>query len=90
MPTPPSRCLAYRGPDAPHDFDRLSGWCLYGCGLRDDGRHQSTGGAVIDPGPEYTPDQLDQLAHDLRRTDHEQTHTPQPTLDLDQLDLADA
>lgn len=76
----PSRCLAYRGPDAEHEFHPVSGWCIYGCGLRQDGRHHTTAGSVIDPGPEYTAEALATIQHHLRErttTDHEQ-----PTLDL--------
>lgn len=75
MPTIPA-CQPYRGPDAPHSFDPVSGWCRHGCGLRDDGRHQTYGGQVIDPGPEYTPEQLaaqaDRIAHQTTRRTHEQ------------------
>lgn len=29
-----------------HDFDKTSGWCIHGCGMRDDGRRVGKGGAV--------------------------------------------
>lgn len=59
---PQSRCLARLGPDAKHDFHPVSGWCLNGCGLRQDGRLQTTAGSVIDPGPTYYPEDLARLA----------------------------
>lgn len=78
MPTR-SACLAYRGPDAPHDFDPASGWCVYGCGLRRDGRHLTPAGTVIDPGPRYTPDELATIAATLTK---QESHHEQPTLEL--------
>lgn len=80
MPTrPPSKCLAYRGADARHDFHPESGWCEHGCGRRQDGRHLTTDGSLIDPGPEYTPEALVTIAAALReRTTY---HAP-PTLSL--------
>jgi len=76
----PSKCLAYRGPDAEHEFDPVSGWCLYGCGLRQDGRHLTPAGTVIDPGPEYTPEALATIQTNLR--ERSTTYHEQPTLEL--------
>jgi hypothetical protein len=79
MTTTPSKCLSYRGPDAKHDFDQVSGWCVYGCGLRQDGRHTTTAGWLIDPGPEYDDQTLATIATMIRKRTacHEQ-----PTLEL--------
>lgn len=42
-----------------HVFDALSGWCSYGCGVRDDGRVVNPiSGNVVDSGPRYTPNEL--------------------------------
>ena len=87
MTKTPSKCLAYLGPDAPHRFDAASGWCLNGCGLRQDGRHTTTAGSLIDPGPEYTPEALATIATKLReRKTYEQHDRTQPTLDLPVVD----
>jgi hypothetical protein len=76
----PTKCLAYRGPDAKHEYHPTSGWCIHGCGNRDDGRLVwMTGGTVVNPGPEYTPEQLANLAHHIAEETH---HAAQPTLDL--------
>lgn len=52
--------------DAPfirrHEYDPGSGWCYWGCGCRSDGRViRMKDGKVIQPGPTYTPAQLDDL-----------------------------
>lgn len=62
-------CLAWRGIGAPHEFDTDSGWCIHGCGLRDDGRQTFTTGQIIHPGPEYTPADLAWIADNLTRKD---------------------
>lgn len=73
MTTTPA-CKPHRGPDAPHSFDPVSGWCRHGCGLRDDGRHQTYGGQVIDPGPEWTPEALATLADQIKTKTTRSTH----------------
>jgi len=70
--TKPTKCRTYRGPDARHEFDPLSGWCIYGCGTRDDNRITYRSGDIANPGPEYTPDDIARLADELRR--QEQHH----------------
>lgn len=46
-----------------HTYDVLSGWCIYGCGNRDDGRIVTREGNVIEKGPQYTNAELgDMLA----------------------------
>lgn len=77
---PATKCLAYLGPDGQHRFDGESGWCLNGCGLRQDGRLLTAAGSVIDPGPEYTPEALATIATTLRERTHHAAE--QPTLDL--------
>lgn len=44
-----------------HIFHADSGWCIRGCGNRDDGRIVTWLGGVIDPGPTYTADELAEL-----------------------------
>ncbi|MFJ3394014.1 hypothetical protein [Leifsonia aquatica] len=83
MSNPPSRCLAFRGPNAQHDFDPDSGWCLHGCGLREDGRHIARAGQLINPGPEYSPEAIAWLAEDLRRKTARHDHYAQQAFDLD-------
>lgn len=41
-----------------HAFDEVSGWCNYGCGVRDDGRMVKADRGVVANGPEYTPEEL--------------------------------
>ncbi|WP_345751390.1 hypothetical protein [Microbacterium rhizophilus] len=46
-----------------HVWDDASGWCLT-CQTyphRDDGRRSAPGGTDLEPGPNYTPDQLAQI-----------------------------
>lgn len=74
MTKPPSACRPHLGPGAPHQFDPVSGWCLNGCGLREDGRHQTFGGKVIDPGPEWTPEALADLADQIKTVTTRRTH----------------
>lgn len=47
-----TECRPYRN-GAPHDFDSNSGWCVHGCGNRDDGRIITRQAEVIHPGPTY-------------------------------------
>ncbi len=44
-------------PGRSHRFSPSSGHCAHGCGVRDDGRVVSRGGAVIYPGPNEQPQQ---------------------------------
>lgn len=44
-----------------HRFDFVSGYCVHGCGNREDGRIVSREGNVIAPGPNYTPEELDAI-----------------------------
>lgn len=78
-----SACLAYRGAGAPHDFDSISGWCVWGCGLRQDGRHTTTAGALIDPGPEYAQAELVTIARRIETIAQETERHEQPTLELE-------
>lgn len=71
-----TRCVLWRDPRAPHSFDPVSGWCRHGCGTRDDGRHQTPGGQVIDPGPTYYPHDLAKLATKLQEISHDQDNPP--------------
>lgn len=41
-----------------HKFDEVSGWCVYGCGNRDDGRAVSRSGVILDSGVRR-PNELD-------------------------------
>lgn len=43
-----------------HVFDPISGWCAH-CGLRDDGRLVAKGGAVYQPGRNYTDAELERI-----------------------------
>jgi hypothetical protein len=45
-----------------HSFDPLSGWCLFGCGNREDGRIVTRDGRVIEAGPTYTGQELGYLS----------------------------
>lgn len=51
-------CRPYRA-GRPHMFSPVSGWCVHGCGVRDDGRVVNVlTGSVIAPGPhgvDYAP-----------------------------------
>ena len=44
-----------------HRYDVLSGWCVFGCGNRDDGRIVTGAGAVIERGPVYTSTELAEI-----------------------------
>ncbi|MDQ1128281.1 hypothetical protein QE381_000409 [Microbacterium sp. SORGH_AS 888] len=44
-------------PGRAHRFDSPSGYCRWGCGVRDDGRVVSRAGDVIYPGPLERPQQ---------------------------------
>ncbi|MDJ1115396.1 hypothetical protein [Microbacterium dauci] len=51
-----------------HEFDPASGWCVWGCGCRNDGRTVSAkDGRIFDQGREYTAEDLEHfreyLAH---------------------------
>lgn len=56
-----------------HTFDRLSGWCVFGCGNRDDGRIVTGMGAVIEYGPKYTSQELAQIKANVERVIAERT-----------------
>jgi hypothetical protein len=72
MRTITERCRLYRPLDAPHDFDAESGWCIHGCGHRDDGRVINSAGRTIrNPAPGFT----------------RHAHTPDPQPDTPLLDL---
>lgn len=45
-------------PGRSHRFDRLSGWCGWGCGNRDDGRIVTRHGVVLRRGPTYSMEAL--------------------------------
>jgi len=51
-------------PGKTHRFATASGWCLWGCGVRDDGRIVTRGGAVVRPGPHEQPHQFQPAALD--------------------------
>lgn len=44
-----------------HVYHPISGWCIYGCGNRDDGRITTREGNQIEPGPKYSDDELAQM-----------------------------
>lgn len=44
-----------------HTFDQLSGWCIYGCGNRDDGKVIARDGRTLDAGPTYTNAEIAQM-----------------------------
>lgn len=44
-----------------HQFDTISGYCVHGCGNREDGRIVSREGNVIAPGPEHTDAELAEI-----------------------------
>jgi len=55
-------CTAARiGKGLSHSFDPLSGWCIFGCGNREDGRIVTREGRLIEKGPNYTGPELAQL-----------------------------
>jgi len=54
-----------RAPGIRHRFDYYSGWCHRGCGNRDDGRIVSWNGAEIEPGPNYTLEELTEFRERL-------------------------
>lgn len=41
-----------------HRFDPTSGYCIHGCGNRDDGHVTTRKGDVVFDGPMYTPEEL--------------------------------
>ncbi|WP_419817014.1 hypothetical protein [Glaciibacter flavus] len=45
-----------------HQFDALSGYCIHGCGVRDDGHVVSREGKVLAAGQQYSPAELSYLA----------------------------
>lgn len=51
-----------------HTFDPVSGWCVHGCGHREDGRMFITARGVVAEGPEYTPEQLHDFLTKAART----------------------
>ena len=58
-----SQCTRFRlNKGFSHSFDPLSGWCIFGCGNREDGRIISRDGRVIERGPGYTGTELEYLA----------------------------
>jgi hypothetical protein len=58
--TIPTQCQSYRlDKGQSHTFDTDSGWCVYGCGNRDDGRIASKEGSDLYFGPSYTQQELD-------------------------------
>ncbi|MEF3405799.1 hypothetical protein [Agromyces sp. CCNWLW203] len=52
-------------PDKRHQFLPDSGWCIHGCGNRDDGRTTLLGGKVIVPGPSYSTSELQAMYANL-------------------------
>ncbi len=38
-----------------HRFNRSSGWCEQGCGVRDDGQQTTPAGALVASAPDSTP-----------------------------------
>lgn len=50
-----------------HEYDPASGWCAWSCGCRNDGRVVNRDGKVINRGPVYTSEQIENfreyLAH---------------------------
>lgn len=77
-----TRCAFHRPIDARHEFDSTSGWCVHGCGARDDGMLVRTvTGKVLRPGPTYTEAELATIRARLTNTITQPT-IYQPTLDL--------
>lgn len=57
-----SQCTKFRlNKGFSHSFHPLSGWCIFGCGNREDGRIISRDGKVIEKGPQYTGAELADL-----------------------------
>lgn len=54
--------MTFCKPNKVHHYDHLSGWCLHGCGARDDGRIVNYAGHVINAGPSYSPEELRDIA----------------------------
>jgi len=53
----PDQCIPSRVAEGKtHRYDRISGWCVYGCNVRDDGRIITWSGIVLYSGPEYGPE----------------------------------
>lgn len=52
-------------PGRRHRYDPRSGWCTHGCGLREDGRVLTWRGDLVNPGPTYTPAELEQIRQRL-------------------------
>lgn len=44
-----------------HTFDPISGWCIHGCGVRDDGRIVKVQKGEVASGPAYTAEQLQEF-----------------------------
>ena len=57
-----------------HSYDRISGWCLHGCGNREDGRITTREGNDIAQGPKYTDDELSQMRDNATRALAERTY----------------
>lgn len=51
-----------------HSFDPDSGWCLFGCGTRDDGRRANIAGAILRTGTGIPPTIPTTLDLDLEPT----------------------
>jgi len=54
-------------PGKRHEFDYYSGYCVRGCGVRDDGRVTSRSGDILNTGPDYTQAELDKFRERLER-----------------------
>lgn len=50
--------MAWCIPGKTHRYHPHSGYCIHGCGAREDGRVISRAGTEIHPGPRYTPEEL--------------------------------
>lgn len=50
-----------------HTFDEISGWCIHGCGVRDDGLIFKVNRGIVATGPKYTPQQLDEFRQKASR-----------------------
>lgn len=73
-----SQCTKWRlNKGFSHSFDVLSGWCTFGCGNREDGRIVTRDGVILDPGPNYTPQELAYLQ--ARSTEIIRARTPERT-----------
>lgn len=52
-------CVPHRATQ-PHEFHAASGWCIHGCGVRDDGAHyEMRRGVWIRTGADLTPEQIE-------------------------------